>query len=70
MAKAVRKRMTPGHHRVGVLGLSYKPDTPVADESQGVMLANRLAADGFSVTVFDPSALRAIVKCCGSLRDL
>ena len=57
VAEAVRKRMTPRHHRVGVLGLSYKPDTPVVDESQGVMLANRLAADGFSVTVFDPSAL-------------
>ena len=57
VAEAVRKRVTPRRHRVGVLGLSYKPDTPVVDESQGVMLANRLAADGFSVTGFDPSAL-------------
>ena len=57
VAEIVRARMTPGQHRVGVLGLSYKPDTPVVDESQGVLLANRLAADGFAVTVFDPEAL-------------
>ena len=57
VAEAVRKRVTPRRHRVGVLGLSYKPDTPVVDESQGMMLADRLAADGFSVTGFDPSAL-------------
>ncbi|MSO82613.1 MAG: UDP-glucose/GDP-mannose dehydrogenase family protein [Acidobacteria bacterium] len=57
VAGVVRTRVTPGRHRVGVLGLSYKPDTPVADESQGLMLAVQLAADGFSVTVFDPAAL-------------
>lgn len=57
VAEIVRARVRPGQHRVGVLGLSYKPDTPVVDESQGVLLANRLAADGFAVTVFDPAAL-------------
>ncbi|MSO46408.1 MAG: UDP-glucose/GDP-mannose dehydrogenase family protein [Acidobacteria bacterium] len=58
VAEIVRRRVTPRQHRVGVLGLSYKPDTPVVDESQGVILANRLAADGFSTTVFDPAALQ------------
>jgi UDPglucose 6-dehydrogenase len=53
----VAARATAPHHRIGVLGLSYKPDTPVVEESQGVMLANRLAADGFPVTVYDPAAL-------------
>jgi UDPglucose 6-dehydrogenase len=42
---------------VAILGLSYKPDTNVVEESQGVMLANRLASDGCAVTVFDPAAL-------------
>ena len=56
IARLVRSRATPARHRVGILGLSYKPDTPVVEESQGVMLANRLAADGFAITVFDPEA--------------
>lgn len=57
VASIVRTHATPRQHRIGVLGLSYKPDTPVVEESQGVMLANRLAADGFATTVFDPAAL-------------
>jgi UDPglucose 6-dehydrogenase len=58
LAELVRRRATPTQHRVAVLGLSYKPDTPVVEESQGVMLANRLAADGFATSVFDPAALQ------------
>ena len=57
VASIVRTHATPRQHRIGVLGLSYKPGTPVVEESQGVMLANRLAADGFATTVFDPAAL-------------
>lgn len=57
VASVVRMHATPQQHRIGVLGLSYKPDTPVIEESQGVMLANRLAAEGFTTTVFDPAAL-------------
>ncbi|MGH9256311.1 MAG: nucleotide sugar dehydrogenase [Vicinamibacterales bacterium] len=57
VARLVCAHATPRRHRIGVLGLSYKPDTPVVDESQGVMLANRLAAAGFATTVFDPAAL-------------
>ena len=56
IARLVHAHATPARHRVGILGLSYKPDTPVVEESQGVMLANRLAADGFAITVFDPEA--------------
>jgi UDPglucose 6-dehydrogenase len=53
----VRTRASPRQHRIGVLGLAYKPGTPVVEESQGVMLANRLAADGFATVAFDPAAL-------------
>jgi UDPglucose 6-dehydrogenase len=42
---------------VAVLGMSYKPDTPVVEESQGVMIARDLAAQGFSVVVYDPLAM-------------
>ena len=37
--------------------MSYKPDTPVVDESQGVMIANLLNGMGISITVNDPLAL-------------
>lgn len=43
--------------RVAILGLSYKPDTEVIDESQGVMLAQTLARAGVKVLVYDPAAM-------------
>jgi UDPglucose 6-dehydrogenase len=42
---------------VAVLGLSYKPQTPVIEESQGVMLAKALADEGYEVVAHDPMAL-------------
>jgi UDPglucose 6-dehydrogenase len=41
---------------VAVLGLAYKPATPVVEESQGVYLANRLCTMGFTTLVYDPLA--------------
>jgi UDPglucose 6-dehydrogenase len=43
--------------RVAILGLSYKPDTEVIDESQGVMLAQALARSGLQVMAYDPAAM-------------
>lgn len=43
--------------KVGVLGLSYKPDTDVVEESPGVFLAESLIKDGRTVIVYDPAAL-------------
>ena len=57
LAATVESHLAGTDQRVAVLGLSYKPDTNVVEESQGVMLANRLASDGKVVTVFDPAAL-------------
>ncbi len=42
---------------VGILGLSYKPNTEVIEESQGVALAKRLLRKRARVTVFDPAAM-------------
>ena len=50
-------RENVGEGAVAVLGLAYKPFTPVIDESQGVMIARDLAAEGKRVTVFDPLAM-------------
>jgi UDPglucose 6-dehydrogenase len=34
---------------IGVLGLSYKPDTPVVEQSQGLLLVERLVSRGYHV---------------------
>ena len=47
----------PAGARVGVLGLSYKPNTPVVDESQGLLIARILFERGFKVIAYDPLAL-------------
>jgi len=44
---------------IGVLGLSYKPDTSVIEESQGVALVSRLVDEGCTVVAYDPKALPA-----------
>ena len=41
---------------VAVLGLAYKPLTPVIDESQGVILAKLLAGEGLKVIAWDALA--------------
>jgi UDPglucose 6-dehydrogenase len=51
---------------VGILGLSYKPDTSVVEESQGVALAQRLLESGLSVCGYDPKALPAASAVLGS----
>jgi UDPglucose 6-dehydrogenase len=43
--------------RVTILGLAYKPDTPVVERSQGIDIANELLHLGYKVCVFDPQAL-------------
>jgi UDPglucose 6-dehydrogenase len=47
----------PEGGKVGILGLAYKPDTDVIDESQGVELAHSLIAKGVPVGVYDPAAM-------------
>lgn len=42
---------------IGVLGLSYKPNTEVIEESQGVAIAKALLIAGARVVVYDPAAM-------------
>lgn len=56
LARIVRSQL-PAGGRVGILGLSYKPDTNVIEASQGVALANILLAEGAPVIAYDPAAL-------------
>ena len=52
----IQRYLRPGS-AVAVLGLSYKPLSNVVEESQGLYLADRLAANGVSVVVYDPIAM-------------
>jgi UDPglucose 6-dehydrogenase len=45
-----------GARTVGVLGLAYKPDTPVIDGSQSIEIARHLAGNGVRVLAHDPLA--------------
>ena len=53
----VRQRL-PQAGTVGILGLSYKPETEVIEESQGVALAKSLLQSGARVVVYDPAAMQ------------
>jgi len=44
-----------GSDPIGILGLTYKPDTDVVEESFGLLLAQELASANLPVVVFDPS---------------
>src|SRR5262249_6682198 len=68
---------------VGVLGLSYKPDTTVVEESQGLAIASQLAAAGYRVIAHDPQAgdagksvltdkveITALAETCAEVADL
>ena len=51
---------------VGILGLTYKPDTTVVEESPGLALAELLAENGVrEVNVFDPVATDAAAERLG-----
>lgn len=75
LSAVVARHLPPGG-TVAILGLAYKPHTPVVEESQGLMLAADLAARGVAVTAYDPLALtnaRAVlgesVRYATSLED-
>jgi UDPglucose 6-dehydrogenase len=51
-----------GGGSIGVLGLAYKPDTAVVEESQGVELAQRLLHSGHRVVAYDPKAVATTLR--------
>jgi len=61
LARIVQSRLKTGDV-VGILGLAYKPDTGVIDESPGIALARLLAQEGHNVKVYDPLALDAALR--------
>ena len=51
------RALLPKNGRVGILGLTYKPNTDVVEASQGLLLAQILLADSLSVVVYDPAGM-------------
>ena len=64
LARIVQSHLSNGG-TVGVLGLSYKPDTSVIEESPGVALAKILLQAGYNVNVYDPVATDAALTALG-----
>lgn len=55
--------------KVSILGLAYKPDTSVVEESQGVALAKELLAKGIAIRLYDPLALDHARQCIGDVPE-
>lgn len=51
--------------KVTLLGLSYKAETHIIEESQSVMLAKKLVEEGYQVAVHDPKALNGAMEFLG-----
>lgn len=56
IAELVLSRL-PADGVASILGLSYKPDTNVVEESQGLGIAKELLARGARIAVYDPAAM-------------
>jgi UDPglucose 6-dehydrogenase len=54
LADLVRKHYA-GKGSIGILGLTYKPNTDVIEESFGLLLAQELTSSGVPVIAYDPS---------------
>lgn len=50
---------------VGVLGLAYKPNTPIIEDSQAIDIVELLINEGYKVTVYDPLALESAKSVLG-----
>jgi UDPglucose 6-dehydrogenase len=64
IADLVRQHYS-GNGSIGILGLTYKPDTDVVVESFGLLLAQELSSAKLPVVAYDPSGegARALVEC-------
>jgi UDPglucose 6-dehydrogenase len=64
IADLVRRHYS-GTGSIGILGLTYKPDTDVVEEAFGLLLAQELSSANLPVVTYDPSAggARALGGC-------
>lgn len=62
------RNLCRSHERVVILGASYKPDSPVTDESQGMLLAQYLRSKRVRADIMDPLVPECPVEF-GKLRN-
>lgn len=67
LAALVKSRLSEGG-RVGILGLAYKPNSDVVEESQGLLLARALVERGVGVIAYDPVAMENARKALQTAR--
>lgn len=63
------ERVTPLDRPIGILGMAYKPLTPVTTASVGRRLSMEMASRGYSVVVYDPMP-EAVESVRNDFRDL
>jgi UDPglucose 6-dehydrogenase len=73
---ATVRRVQKSGGTTGILGLAYKPNTNVTDESPGIGLARALLAEGMDVLAYDPAVHGAVasgpgdgIRIAGSARE-
>jgi len=65
LADLVQQNAAPGE-TIGILGLTYKPDTDVVEQAAGLLLAQELAVRDVPVVVFDPAGSRNVCAPLGN----
>ncbi len=61
LLKLIKSKLSP-KGKVGILGLAYKPNTDVVEESEGIGLARSLIAEEIPVMAYDPAAMKNAKK--------
>jgi UDPglucose 6-dehydrogenase len=64
LADLVQQNSAP-RETVGILGLTYKPDTDVVEQAAGILLVHELVARDVPVVVFDPAGPRNVCAPSG-----
>jgi GDP-mannose 6-dehydrogenase len=67
LARAVDLVMRSGRKRIGLFGLSFKPETDDLRESALVELAERLLGKGFDLKIYDPGV--SLARLVGANRE-
>jgi len=51
--------------QISVLGLSYKPNTSITEDSQALIITQFLVNEGFNISVYDPQAMESARSVLG-----
>jgi UDPglucose 6-dehydrogenase len=68
LAAAIEREGPPGG-RIGILGLTYKPQTDVVEQAVGLLLADELASRNFRVVAYDPAGMVNAQRALGDRVD-